>query len=192
MVNTLGVLLGAGFALVAILLHDLQGTGWKPTEDISAEVLKRRAASVPETEFPEPMNRSIGGGGVALSEEGAEGELGDADESEADVGFDPTAIAEDDVEYYEITYEKEGETVEVANNETLLEAGEEEDWDLPYSCRQGQCLSCGGHIEDGPADEFVKHSNNDTLSEDEMDNGFCLTCTAYPTTDFTIVTSETP
>ncbi|WP_135662886.1 2Fe-2S iron-sulfur cluster-binding protein [Halorhabdus rudnickae] len=192
MVQTLGVVLGAGFTIVAVLLHYVSGTGWEPTEDISAELLERRATAVPETDFPEPMNRSIGGGGAALPAEGSEGELAEGEENEETAGFDPEAIPEDEVEHYEIEYAKEGETIEVASNETILEAGEDEDWDLPYSCRQGQCLSCGGHVEDGDANEFLRHSNNDTLSDEELEKGYCLTCTAYPTSDFTIETSETP
>lgn len=193
MVEQLGIVLGVGFTLVAVVLHYARGTGWESTEDISATLLERRATAVPETNFPEPMNRSIGGGGaVAVGGSDAEGELADGDAEEAETGFDPEAIPEDEVEHYEIEFEREGETIEVANNETILEAGEDEDWDLPYSCRQGQCLSCSGHIEDGPAEEYVKHANNDTLSEGEMENGYCLTCTAHPTTDFTIETGETP
>jgi len=193
MVQTLGVALGAGFTAVALLLHYVEGTGWNPTEDISTEVLERRAAAVPETDFPEPMNRAIGGGGAALpAESGGGSELADGEESEAETGFDPEAIPEDEVEHYEVEFAKEGETIEVASNETILEAGEDEGWDLPYSCRQGQCLSCGGHVEDGSAEEFVRHSNNDTLSDEEMEKGYCLTCTAYPTSDLTIETSETP
>jgi len=193
MVEALGIALGIGFTFTAVLLHYAKGTGWEPAEDISTTLLERRAAAVPETDFPEPMNRSIGGGGAAIPAGGdAEGELADGDADEADKGFDPEAIPEDEVEHYEIEFAKEGKTIEVANNETILEAGEDEDWDLPYSCRQGQCLSCSGHVEDGPAEDFVKHSNNDTLSEEEMENGYCLTCTAHPTTDFTIETSETP
>ncbi|CCQ32490.1 ferredoxin protein [Halorhabdus tiamatea SARL4B] len=193
MVEVLGIALGVGFTLTAVLLHYAKGTGWEPAEDVSTTLLERRAAAVPETDFAEPMNRSIGGGGAAIpaGTADAEGELaGDAEEAET--GFDPEAIPDEEVEHYEIEFGKEGETIEVANNETILEAGEDEDWDLPYSCRQGQCLSCSGHIADGPAEDFVKHSNNDTLSDEEMENGYCLTCTAHPTTDFTIETGETP
>jgi 2Fe-2S type ferredoxin len=193
MVSVLGLALGASLTLVVVVLHYSKGTGWEPAEDISQEVLERRAEAVPETEFPEPYNRSIGGGGAAAAAVGgaeAEGEL--AEEAEEDTGFDPSAIAEEDVEYYEIEFSKEGTTVEVANNETLLDAGEEEGWDLPYACREGSCLSCSGHIAEGPAEEYIRHSNNDTLNEDEMEKGYCLTCTAYPTTDFTLETSESP
>jgi 2Fe-2S type ferredoxin len=146
---------------------------------------------VPETDFPEPMNRSIGGGGGAVAVgAGAEGEL-EGDEEE-DAGFDPASIPDDEVEYYEIEFVNEGETIEVASDENLLDAGEDEGWDLPYACRQGQCLSCGGKVQEGDATEYVRHSNNETLAEDEVEKGYVLTCTAYPTSEFTLETNETP
>lgn len=195
MVDVLGVTIGALLTLVAVAMHYSKGTGWEPTDDIAQEVLERRAESVPETNFPEPMNRSIGGGGGAPAgavETGAEGELEEGEEAEEAAGFDPDSIADDEVEYYEIEFAKQGETIEVANNEPILDAGEEEGWDLPYACREGSCLSCAGHIEEGPADEYIRHANNDTLNQDEMDNGYCLTCTAHPTADFTLETGEQP
>jgi 2Fe-2S type ferredoxin len=188
--TSLGIVTGFVLTAVTVILHYSEGTGWEPTEDISQEVLERRAETVPETEFPEPMNRSIGGGATAaVGAGGAEAELEETDEEE-DAGFDPEAIEE--VETYEIEFAKEGETIEVANNETLLEAGEDEGWDLPYACRQGQCLSCSGHVADGDAHEFIRHSQNETLNDEEMENGYCLTCTAYPTAAFTLETSESP
>ncbi|GKZ14349.1 2Fe-2S iron-sulfur cluster-binding protein [Haladaptatus sp. T7] len=191
MVNELGLGLGLLLALVVVALHYTKGTEWRIADDISQEVLDRRAASVPETDFPEPMNRSIGGGGAVAIGGGAEGELADEGAKEEDEGFDPSAIPEDEVEYFEVEYVNEGETIEVASNETILEAGEDEGWDLPYSCREGQCLSCGARIAEGDPDDIV-HSNNDTLSDEELDNGYFLSCTAYPQADLSVETNETP
>jgi len=192
MVNTLGLAIGLGAALTFVVLHFAKGTSKTVPEDIAADVLEQRASTVPETDFPEPYNRSIGGGGGAGAVAGgAEGELEDSEEEDA--GFDPADIADDEVEYYEIEFVKEGETIEVANNENLLEAGEDEGWDLPYACRQGQCLSCGGRVAGGEdANEFVQHSNNETLGDDEMEKGYMLTCTAHPTASFSLETDETP
>jgi len=191
-ITSVGVITGLVFTAVAVVLHYSEGTGWEPREDISQQVLERRAETVPETEFPEPMNRSIGGGGavgaVGAGEAGAELEEGE----EEDEGFDPDALSDDEIEVYEIEFAKQGETIEVANNETILDAGEDEGWDLPYACREGQCLSCSGHIEEGPAEEYIRHIQNDTLNDDEMDKGYCLTCVACPTTSFTIETDESP
>ncbi|MFB6083598.1 MAG: 2Fe-2S iron-sulfur cluster-binding protein [Halorientalis sp.] len=188
-----GILIGAFLTLVVVALHYTEGTGWEANEDISQEVLEKRAETVPETEFPEPMNRSIGGGVAAGAVAGgSEGELAEGGEEEEDEGFDPDAIPEDEVETYEIEFAKEGETIEIANNENILDMGEEQGWDLPYACREGSCLSCAGHIEEGPAEEYIRHSNNDTLNEEEMEKGYCLTCTAYPTDSFTLETGEQP
>jgi 2Fe-2S type ferredoxin len=189
--TSLGVVTGFLLTAMTVILHYSEGTGWEPTEDISQDVLERRAETVPETDFPEPMNRSIGGGGApaAVGAGGVEGELADSEEEEEE-GFDPAAI--EDPETYEIEFSKEGKTVEVAENENLLDAGEDEGWDLPYACREGQCLSCSGHIADGDAHEYVQHSQNDTLNDDEMEKGYCLTCTAYPTQSFTLETDESP
>jgi 2Fe-2S type ferredoxin len=192
MADPVSVGLGATLVLVVVLLHYATGTGWDPPADISQEVLERRSSTLPETAFPEPMNRSIGGGGAGVIPAGeAEGELGQGEEEDTE-GFDPDSIAEDEVEYYEIDFEKEGETVEVANNETILDAGEQEGWDLPYACRQGQCVSCAGQIQDGETLEYVRHSNNEALFDDDMEDGYCLTCVAYPTDSFTLATGEQP
>jgi len=191
-VTSVAVITALVLTAIVVAVHYAEGTGWEPAEDISSEVLERRAESVPETSFPEPMNRSIGGGGAAGAiAAGAEGELAEGGE-ETDEGFDPDAIPEDEIEVYEIEFAKQGETIEIASDENILEAGEKEGWDLPYACREGQCLSCSGHIDDGPAQEYVRHRQNDTLNEDEMERGYCLTCTAYPTTSFTLETDESP
>ncbi|MFC7156387.1 2Fe-2S iron-sulfur cluster-binding protein [Halomarina halobia] len=191
----LGIGLGALFTLIAVTLHVTRGTEWTPTEDISEEILERRAATVAETDFPEPMNRAIGAGGgaagaVAAGEAG--GELEEAGAEEA-AGDDPSAIPDDEAEVFEIEYVKEGTTIEVKENETLLEAGEEEGWDLPYACRQGQCISCSGQITDGGhSEDYVVHHTNEMLGDEEMSEGYTLTCVAYPTADFSLQTGESP
>ena len=192
-INELGFGLGVALTLLVVILHFSKGTGWTPNPDISAEVLEQRAESVPETDFPEPMTRSIGGGGaagaIATGEEGAELEEG-AEGEEA--GSSPGDIPEDEVEYFEVEFVKEGETIEIPNNETILESGEEEGWDMPYACRQGQCVSCAGQIQDGAAEDFVVHDNQQMLDENELDDGYTLTCVAYPRDSFTLETGEAP
>ncbi len=194
MVTTLGIGLGVLLTLVVVVLHFSRGTEYPIPDDISGEVLERRAETVPETDFPEPMNRSVGGGAVpagAVPEGETEGELAEGEEAEVDE--DPSAIPDDEAEAYEVEYVKEGETIEVKENETLLEAGEEEGWDLPYACREGQCVSCGGRITDGGnSEQYVEHHTQSMLGESELDDGYTLTCVAYPTSDLTLETRETP
>ena len=191
-VNTTALGLAVVLSGTIAVLHFVRGSEWEAAPDISEEVLERRAASVPETDFPEPYNRSIGGGGApaaAVGEGAEEGELeGEADEA----GSGPGAIPEDEVEFFEVEFVKQGETIEIPNNEPILESGEDEGFDLPYACRQGQCVSCAGHIEEGPSEEYVEHDNQEMLSGEELDEGYTLTCVAYPRADFTLETGEAP
>ncbi|WP_372911150.1 2Fe-2S iron-sulfur cluster-binding protein [Salinigranum sp.] len=193
-INVVGLSMGVLLTLIAVALHYSNGTGWQSTQDISQEVLDRRAETVPETDFPEPMNRSIGGGAAAAvaagaSAEGAELEEG-GEETVEETG--PADIPEDEVEYFDVEFVKEGETIEVANNKTILESGEDHGWDLPYACRQGSCVSCAGQIQEGPSEDYVVHDNQQMLDDGELDDGYTLTCVAYPRGSFSIETGKAP
>ena len=191
-VNPPAIVIAAIATLLIVFVSSLKGTGWEPTTDISDEVLEQRAASVPETEFPEPGSRAVGGGSgggaIPAGGDGGEGELDDG----SSVSTGPADIPDDEIEHYEVEFVKQGTTIELANNETILDQGEDEGWDLPYACRQGQCVSCAGHIADGPAEDFVKHDNQQMLEEAELDDGYTLTCVAYPRDSFSIETGEAP
>ena len=190
--NTPAIVLGVIVTLLVAFVSSLRGTGWDPTTDISDEMLERRASAVPETDFPEPGNRAIGGGGgggaISAGGEAGEGELEDG----SAVSSGPGDIPEDEVEYFEVEFVKQGETVELSNDQPILDQGEDEGWDLPYACRQGQCVSCAGHITDGPSEDFVEHDNQQMLEEAEIDDGYTLTCVAYPRDSFSIETGEAP
>ena len=189
--NAPAIVLAAIATLLVVLVSSLKGTGWEPATDISEEVLQRRASAVPETEFPEPGNRSLGGGGGGAIPAGGEGEEGELEEGEAG-GSGPGHIPEDEVDYFEVEFVKQGETVELSNDEPILDQGEDEGWDLPYACRQGQCVSCAGQIADGPSEEYVEHDNQQMLEDAEIDDGYTLTCVAYPRDSFSIETGEAP
>ncbi len=194
MVEAFGLSIGVLLVLVMVAIHFSSGTERTTADDISQSVLERRAESVPETDFPEPMNRSIGGGAVPSGAVGGGGEAeGELEEGEATAEqSSPADIPDDEAETFEVEYTKEGETLEVMENETLLEAGEDEGWDLPYACREGQCLSCGGHVADGPSEDYLVHDGQEMLDEDELGDGYTLTCVAYPTANLTLETNETP
>jgi ferredoxin len=190
-VSTLGLAIGVTLTVLAVLMHFSPGTGWEPAADITDELMERRAETVPETEFPEPMNRSLGGGGAAAAVGAGEaGELSEGEAEEVDEG--PAAIPDDEADAFEIEYVKEGDSIEVKENETLLEAGEDEGWDLPYACREGQCISCGAQTPDGSATDLVEHHEQQMLGEEELDDGYILTCCAYPKAEFSLETRESP
>lgn len=194
MVDPVAIGFGAGLVLVFVALHFARGTGWEATADISEEVIERRASTVEETEFPEPGSRAIGGGSVPAGAvvSGEDGELEEGSAA-AEESTSPADIPEDEIEYFDVEYVKEGDTIEVANNQTVLEAGEENGWDLPYACRQGSCVSCAGQITSGGnSEDYVEHDNQQMLDDNELGDGYTLTCVAYPRADFTIETGEAP
>ncbi len=193
MVDLVAFSIAASVVALFVVLHYTKGTGWESQPDISQDILEQRASTVPETSFPEPMNRSIGGGGGAVAiEGGAEGEEGGELAAAEEEKQSPADMPEDEVEYFDIELSKEGETIEVASNETLLDKAEDEGFDLPYACRQGQCVSCAGYIPDGPAEDHVIHHEQETFTDAEIEEGYTLTCVAYPIDDFTLETGEAP
>ena len=189
--------LAAALTLLAVGFHLLRGTPWEPSTDVAGEVLERRRATLPETDFPEPMNRALGGGVAAAPAAGMEaGELaqgGGETEAEAAADSGPGDVPDEEADHYDVEFVKEGETLDAPSNRTILERGEEEGWDLPYACREGHCLSCAARVTDGGSSEdYVVHDGQEMLDDDELGEGYTLTCVAYPKSEFSLETGEAP
>lgn len=92
-------------------------------------------------------------------------------------------------ETFDISFELQGETITVSGDEYLLEAGEDQGWNLPYFCRTGFCGACLAKV-DGDAGELINMTVNqfEPLDEAAIEDGYVLTCTGQPRANFTIET----
>lgn len=85
---------------------------------------------------------------------------------------------------YEVTIEPLGETVEVEEDQTILDACLRAGIWLPHACCHGLCATCKvqvmeGEVEHGEASPFA-------LMDFEREEGKCLACVAKPESDLVI------
>jgi len=78
-----------------------------------------------------------------------------------------------------VILDEETTTFTMKQEKNILNAALEKDLDAPYSCQGGICSSCMAKVTEGKA--IMK--NNSILSDEEVDEGFILTCEAHPTTE---------
>nr|XP_009398543.2 PREDICTED: uncharacterized protein LOC103983100 [Musa acuminata subsp. malaccensis] len=81
---------------------------------------------------------------------------------------------------YKVTIEHEGErrTLEVAEDETILERALEEGLEVSHDCKLGVCMTCPARLVSGAVDQ-----SEGMLSDDVVERGYALLCASYPRSD---------
>jgi ferredoxin len=77
-------------------------------------------------------------------------------------------------------------TANYRTGDTLLQTARSAGLQAPYSCETGSCGTCMARITEGSA----RMVNNDALEDDEVDEGYVLTCQALPTSPTVRVTYD--
>jgi 3-ketosteroid 9alpha-monooxygenase subunit B len=76
-----------------------------------------------------------------------------------------------------IRLERQKHTVRYQPGDTLLEAARRGGLRPPFSCEAGNCATCMAHLDTGS----VTMRANTALSDEDLDEGWVLTCQSIPT-----------
>jgi ring-1,2-phenylacetyl-CoA epoxidase subunit PaaE len=69
------------------------------------------------------------------------------------------------------------------SNATILDAALEQGADLPFACKGGMCCTCKAKLVEGEVSMDIHWG----LEEEEIEQGFILTCQSHPKTEKIVV-----
>jgi ferredoxin len=80
---------------------------------------------------------------------------------------------------HKVTFKKSGITIEVGEDEYILEEAEDAGLRLPYDCRSGTCVTCIQKCLEGEIDQDMAFA----ISDEELEQGLRLICIGSPLSD---------
>ena len=83
---------------------------------------------------------------------------------------------------HKVTFKKSGVTIDVAEDEYILEEAEYTGLRLPYDCRSGTCTTCRQKCLEGEIDQDLAFA----ISDEELEQGYRLICIGSPLSDVTL------
>lgn len=85
---------------------------------------------------------------------------------------------------YQVTIANKNKVIEVARDETILQAAVRAGIDYPYACASGNCGTCVSHLDSGKVSPLPR--SDASLSAEQEEAGQTLACRARPRSDITI------
>lgn len=82
---------------------------------------------------------------------------------------------------FRVTFARSGRTVEVGENEGVLNAGLSAGLSLAYDCRKGRCKTCMVKV-----DGIIDQADAWLISNEELAEGYALICVGKPRSDLLV------
>ena len=169
------------FKAIHILEEGEADYSGRPTPEMIGEICKQVSVDA-GTEFyicgPQPMMDVVFDGleKVGIVKDAIRMESFEAGKTSPDEIIDKGAVAESEVT---ILMDGEEYSITVNKSATVLDTALDNDLDMPYSCQSGLCTACRGKCLEGQ----ISIDEAEGLSQDELDEGYVLTCVGKPLTD---------
>ena len=80
---------------------------------------------------------------------------------------------------HKVTFKKSGITLDIAEDEYILEEAEDAGLRLPYDCRSGTCTACIQKCLEGEIDQDMAFA----IGDEELEQGLRLICIGSPLSD---------